>query len=271
MSLLCDVLFSAQSRCSSTLIRLQRCQFVANKRPFTVHSWFAHITFKQIYTCTHVCLWSNCRQLPATFLVLPALRLKSFARNDRPPSSEPIPHGKILAFELVNPRTAYGWKQPHTASNTNSRSKQNQESMQTLNHFICQTPDLVFAFSGCVQRVTAWYPFDHDFIADHCWRLWESLPVPGSKQFSDRSKRTRTLEAFGSFSTKLHYRRRPKFLHRGQRFVRALYSNTCMSRILFNWMPHRAVLGTSCTANTFWARLCKTLAFELLVYAVIGI
>ena len=73
--------------------------------------------------------------------------------------------GKILAFELINPRTAYGVE---AASNTNSRSEQNQESMQTLNHFIRQTPDLVFAFSGCVQRVTAWYPFDPDFIADHC-------------------------------------------------------------------------------------------------------
>ena len=47
----------------------------------------------------------NCPQL---FLVLPALRLKGFVRNERPFPQNQVHIGKILAFELINPRTAYG-------------------------------------------------------------------------------------------------------------------------------------------------------------------
>ena len=169
MSLLCDVLFSAQSRCSSTLIRLQRCQFVANKR--TIHrSQLVCPYHIQTNIYLHTCL--PLIQLPTiarNFSCAACVATQKFCKKRPSPFIRTnSTWARYLPLNLSTQGLHMAWKQPHTASNTNSRSKQNQESMQTLNHFIRQTPDLVFAFSGCVQRVTAWYPFDPDFIADHC-------------------------------------------------------------------------------------------------------
>ena len=214
-----------------------------------------------------------CRQLPATFLVLPALRLKSFLRNERPPSSEPISHGQDTCLWAYKPkdrtrRASSLTRQPTLTPGANKIK--NQCKHWTTSYAKLLIPSLRFPD---VSNESRHGPFliliSLLIIADDCGNHHHFLVL---SNFSDRSKRTRTLEAFRSFGAKLHYRRQPKPLHRGQRLVRAHQCNTHMSRILFDWMPHRGrpwhIMRCKHSLNSF---ICKTLAFELLVYTVISI
>ena len=185
--------------------------------------------------------WSICRQLPTTFLV-PCVAARRFCRKRSSPSTISRPTWAVYPPRSLSAQGPHmPWKQPRTATNApranNANKNKNQRKHWITSYAKFLIPSMRFLDASNESR--------HGLVF-----------IPQLRSLVELQREIALQEA-----TKVSWSG-----NRGQRFVCALGSNARMSRKLFKWMPHRDYPWTSCTANTSWTCLCKSLAFALPMY-----